>query len=240
MSKLQEFLQGHNIEVSEETVQKLNEMITSYGQTILEEANTQHEDEIAYLKEMANEYGESIFEIVNEQAEYAAQKFIEENKERLVETEQFKRMQGAFEAVLEAFESHGFNVNKNAAIDKAQALVEERSKAYDELFEEMKSLKSDLQSAQRQIVFMERTRDLAETQIEAAKNLLESVEFNSQEEFQQGLDLIIESVTRPAEPDTSDNVQVVETLTEEVVAPATKQVDPQVAKYLSAMRTHRR
>lgn len=239
MSKLQEFLQEHNIEVSEETVQKLNEMITSYGQAMVEEADTQHAEEIDYLKEMANEYGESIFEIVNEQAEFAAQRFIEENKERLVETEQFKRMQGAFEAVLEAFETHGFSVNKNAAIDKAQTLVEERSKAYDELFEEMKSLKAELQTAQRQIVFMERTRDLADTQIEAAQNLLESVEFGSQEEFTQGLDLIIESVTR-TEVETVEVPEVVETLTEDVVTPPARQVDPEVAKYLSAMRTHRR
>lgn len=196
MENLQAFLTEHNIEISEETVQKLNEMLTAYGESILAEAEAAHDEEVQVLKEAANAYGQEIVANVQEYADYAAQEFINENREKLVQTEDYQRMQAAFATILEAFETNGFTVNKNAAVDQATEKLNERSKAFDTLFEETKTVKSALEDAQRKIIFLEQTRELTDTQIEATKELLEAVQFDSQEEYETGLGLILETVTR--------------------------------------------
>lgn len=239
MDNLQAFLTEHNIEISEDTVQKLNEMLTAYGETLLAEAEAAHQDEIAVLKEAANAYGQELKESVEDYATYAAQEFINENREKLVQTEDYQRMQSAFNMILEAFEANGFNVNKNAAVEAATEKLNERSKAYDSLFEETKNVKASLEDAQRKIIFLEQTRDLTDTQIEAAKELLEAVQFDSQNEYEQGLGLILETVTRSEDNGNSGiDTSAPEVITEVVAAEAgstapEKVVDENVAKAMA-------
>lgn len=249
MSNLQEFLQEHNIEISEETAQKLNEMIVAHGESILAAAEEAHANEIAILKEAAHAYGQELQANVKDYAEYAAQEFINENREKLVQTEDFQRMQAAFNTILEAFEKNGFTVNKNAAVDEAMEKLEERSKAFDTLFEDTKKVQADLVEAQRKIIFLEQTRDLTDTQIEAAKELLESVQFDSQEEYETGLGLILETVTRSDDNGKDGNAidtSAPEVITEVVAATAAdaapeKTVEPAIAKAMDFLgRLNRR
>lgn len=239
MSKLQEFLAEHNIEISEETAQKINEMLSAYGEHILEEANEAHEDEISVLKEAANAYGQEILGSVQEYANYAAQEFINENREKLVKSEDYARMQSAFNTILEAFEQNGFTVNKNAAVDEATRKLNERSKAFDSLLEETKTVKSDLEDAQRKIIFLEQTRELTDTQIEATKELLEAVSFDTQEEYETGLGLILETVTRSDDNgDGGIDTGAAEVITEVKAADTAeviteKVVNPEVAKTMA-------
>ena len=188
------------LKLPEETVTgistMLSEALNKARQEGLAEAEAAHDEEVQVLKEAANAYGQEIVANVQEYADYAAQEFINENREKLVQTEDYQRMQAAFATILEAFETNGFAVNKNAAVDQATEKLNERSKAFDTLFEETKTVKSALEDAQRKIIFLEQTRELTDTQIEATKELLEAVQFDSQEEYETGLGLILETVTR--------------------------------------------
>lgn len=209
----------------------------------VEELKESHDEEISFLKEKANEYGaflmekanaygdhikETLTEKVKEYADFAIEQFIAENKERFVETEEYERMKGAFTAIKESFEHNGFDVREDLHAQELQQSLAESTDAYEKVFEELKEAKNEVESLKRTAILENATSDLAETQKEKVNELLENVSFDSLEEYQEGIALIVEQAKSQTVIVTGDDAPL-----REDVKPAGKTIDPNVARYLS-------
>lgn len=207
----------------------LKEMANEYGDMLKEKANEYGD----MLKEKANKYGayitESVTGKVKEYADYAIEQFVTENKERFVETEEYDRMRSAFDYIKEAFEQNGFNVREDAQYQEVQQSLVESAEEYEKVFEELQSAREEIESLKRSAIFEKATADLADTQKEKVNELLENVSFDSTEEYEQGLAVIVEQAMKgPTKVETDDLP-----LQEEVSLGGKKRVDPSVARYLS-------
>lgn len=210
----------------------------------VKELKESHEAEIAFLKEKANEYGdmlkekankygayitESVTGKVKEYADYAIEQFVTENKERFVETEEYDRMKSTFDYIKEAFEQNGFNVREDAQYQEVQQSLVESTEEYEKVFEELQAAKDEIEALKRSAIFEKATADLADTQKEKVNELLENVSFDSTDEYEQGLAVIVEQAMKgPAKVEVHELP-----LQEEVSTGGKKQVDPSVARYLS-------
>lgn len=170
------------------------------------------------------------------------EEFIKENMERIPDADKYNRMVSVFESVKHSFEVNGFDLDSNAALVESQEKynrLETLSEKMLNLFEETKakisslesqneSLNEALEEAQREVIFEQRSRDLTETQVEKAKALVESVAFNSREEYEEGLSMIFEQIGAPVSgaaglPD-SENLE------------EKKEKDPRIQGYLKELR----
>ena len=223
---------AHDIEVA-----YLKEQANEYGAFLKEQANEYG----AFLKEKANAYGESIKESVastlKEAADYAVDQFITENKERFVQTEQFERMQAAFDYIKEAFERNAFSVNEDLAVTELQESAKKAAAQYDALFEDFTAAREELDKVNRALLLERSTADLADTQKEKVNELLEAVSFDSFDEYKDGIAMIVEQAKAAAAPAVvvSPVVESQEgTLLENVEGKASKKaVDPSIAALMS-------
>lgn len=212
-----------------------------------EELKESHELEVAFLKEKANEYGEHLKEKANaygesikesvsvkmkEYAEFAVEEFIAENKERFVETEEYARIKSAFDYIKEAFEKNGFNVQEDAQVVELQESLQDSTAKYESLFEDLSAAKEELNNLNRTLILERAVADLADTQKEKVNELLETVSFDSIEEYKDGVAMIVEqakTVAAPAQIDLLDNKQQ-EVLTEQTKPK--KEVDSGIARFM--------
>lgn len=207
--------------ISTETFEQLATILQESVDAALEEQAAAHKAEMAELKEhvdnytafvaeAANEYAEglkesaegytgyvrdALMEEVKGYAEYAATEFIRENKERLVETEKFARMQAAFELIKESFELNGFPLEENAQAAKLEQDLKEAREAFENSIELVEQLKEEKKKADRELKLMEASIDLTLSEREQLRVLVESVDFSSDEEFDRGLGMLIEQVS---------------------------------------------
>ena len=216
------------LQISEETAAALGDMIAEAIKSAVdakeEELNEAHAAEVDLLKEYANGYGEHIRESiigkVKGYANYAVEEFIKENSEKFVQTEQFERQSAVLEQIKDVFESHGFSLNENRALDEANAEKAELSKSYETTLDALNEARASLEAADRQIFLLESTKDLTVSESEKAKELLEAVTFNSLDEYKKGVELIVEQVSKV------EVVTPVEVLNEEVIVDTTKPAKP--------------
>lgn len=214
-----------------EEVTMLKEKAEEYGTFLKEKANEYGD----YLKGKANAYGEHIMESVSgkmkEYADYAVEQFITENKERFVETEEYARMRSAFDFIKEAFEKNAFDVREDVAVVELQESLAESTRQYESLFEDMSLAREELDTLKRELILERATADLADTQKEKVNELLESVSFDSLEEYTDGVSMIVEQ----AKAATVIVVEKEEILKEETaqVSVSNKKVDDSVSAYLS-------
>lgn len=208
------------VEISDEFVDKLTASIeTAVAQRVEEqttEINKKAEEKIAAIQEelkevaaKANAYAEYVVEEmtqkVEDYCEYVIEQFVEENRAKLVETEEYCRMARALRAIREAFEVNYFQVNNTEPA--AQALedkLEESRKEFNNLFEQHRTLKRQVEEyskyvegENRKAVFESVTTDLADTQKERLSRLVEKAEFPSLESYREGLKLMVEEI-KPA------------------------------------------
>ncbi len=190
----------------------------------------------AYLKGKANEYGEVVKESVSEKmkeyADYAVEQFIAENKERFVETEEYARMRSAFDYIKEAFEKNAFDVREDAHVVELQESLTEATKQYEDLFEDLALAREELENAKRELILERATADLADTQKEKVVEMLEAVSFDSFEEYEEGIAMIVEQAKGVAEPAAPQEELLKENFEEEIPSNM-KKVDDSVASYLS-------
>lgn len=203
------------VEISDEFVAKLTASIeTAVAQRVEEqtvEIKKQADSEKAAIQEQldevvakANAYAEYVVEEmtkkVEDYCEYVIEQFVEENRAKLVETEEYCRMAKALRAIREAFEVNYFQVSSIEPATKAlEEKLEESRKEFNNLFEQHRTLKRQVEDyskyvegENRKAVFESATRDLAETQKERLTRLVEKAEFPTLESYKQGLEMMIE------------------------------------------------
>jgi hypothetical protein len=201
--ELKNLLEG--LELSEDTLVKLKLMIekaiqerTASLQEKVEDAKKEAELQIESIKVKADEYAQYVVQEISEKvdsyAEYVVEKFINDNKAALVEHQEYERMKHIFENIKRAFEDGLFKLDESSALQKMQEKLDEAAEAYNKLFEEMVTLKKQLEEQQFAIVFENLTRDLADTQREKISKLIENISFASIDEFKRGVELMIEEI----------------------------------------------
>lgn len=199
------------------------------------------ENELEYVKEKAEEYGqmlqekaeeygqfiaESTLEDASKYADYVVEKFVEEHQDSFIKESEYNRMKKAFDSIKESFESNMFSLDPSESDeeDSTETELKEAKEQYEKVFEELLEFKSKYNNLQKEILFEEKTKTLADTQKERVTALLESVNPKSLDEYGKSLDLIVTEVAKKTviteEVDHKDN---------EV---ETKQIDSKISTYL--------
>jgi predicted component of type VI protein secretion system len=108
-------------------------------------------------------------------------------------------MQNVFSMMKESFELNGFELNENKKADSLKEALDEVTSQYDEIFSELKESRDQLETVSKALLVEQAFSNLTETQKEKANSLLEGLTFNSSEDFEKGLESIVESVSKKAE-----------------------------------------
>lgn len=218
--------------------------------TQIESMTAEHTAQVASIQEKADEYAQYVVQEMTEKveayAEYVVEKFIEDNKQALQEGQEYARMQGVFESVKSAFEQAGFELTQVDKTDEHTAALEEARATYNELFTKHQSVLKENEEMQFAMVFESLTKDLADTQKEKLKSLIESVSFEGVAEFKRGVELMIAQISEGAASATEEQVEQetqVEEQSEEVVEVEGEQVEEQkqettasaMSKYLNVL-----
>lgn len=183
--------------VSEKT-QKINEEAEEYAKTM--------KDQLNEVTEKANAYAEYVVEEITKKVEdyceFVIEQFIQENKEKFIDIEEYGRMASTLHAVREAFERNYFQMSENPGQQELNRKLAESRSSFNALFEEHRKLKTQLENFEqfiekeaRQKVFDELTEDLAESQKEKIEKLIEQSNFKDIDGFKTGLSIMVEEFT---------------------------------------------
>ena len=235
-----------SVEISDEFVTKLTASIESaVAQRVVEETESiqrKADQKIKELEEKASEYesyaNEQIQEIndkatayaeyvveemtkkVEDYCEYVVEKFVKDNKAQLIEAAEYAKMVKVVKQIREAFESNFFQLNPEPANKSFEKQIEENKKAFNDLFEEHRMLKRQIEdysayvdSENRKVIFNRVTEGLADTQKERLERLIEKANFENLDEYESGIELMVEEFKQAFA--TSPKSQVTETKKEE-------------------------
>lgn len=170
------------------------------------EATESHEAEITDLTEKANQYAQYVVQEITDKidsyAEYVVEKFIEDNKQTLVESDEYARMKNVFESIKGAFEGAYFQLTPTDKTVELEGKLQEAKDSFNELFGKYQTLIKENEEMQYAMIFESLTKDLADTQKEKLKTLVENVSFDGPAEFKRGVELMIGQVTESSKSAT--------------------------------------
>lgn len=214
-----------NVEISDEFVTKLTASIeTAVAQRVVEETKAIQEkaeadkteleekaaeyeayanEQIKEITDKANAYSEYVVEEmtqkVEDYCEYVVEKFVNDNKAQMVETAEYARMAKVLKNIRESFETNFFQLDSAPAQQNLQKQVEESKQAFNELFEDHRTLKRQIseysnyvENENRKAIFNKITEGMADTQKERLERLVEKANFENLEEYEEGVNLMAE------------------------------------------------
>lgn len=220
-----------NVEISDEFVTKLTASIeAAVAQRVdeetkaiqekaeadkieLEEKAAEYEayanEQIQEVTDKATAYAEYVVEEmtqkVEDYCEYVVEKFVNDNKEQMIETAEYARMSKVLKNIREAFESNFFQLDPAPASQSLEKQIEESKKAFNELFEDHRTLKRQIaeysayvDSENRKVAFARVTEGMADTQKERLERLVEKANFENLEEYETGVALMAEEFKQVA------------------------------------------
>lgn len=232
-----------NVEISDEFVTKLTASIeAAVAQRVDEETKAIQEkaeadkaelvekaseyeayanEQIKEVSDKANAYAEYVVEEmtqkVEDYCEYVVEKFVRDNKAQLVETAEYAKMAKVLKNIREAFETNFFQLNPEPAGQNLEKQIEESKKAFNELFEEHRTLKrqiaeysSYVDGENRKSVFTRVTEGMADTQKERLEKLVEKANFETLEEYESGVALMAEEFKQASSKSNSSKTVVEE------------------------------
>lgn len=224
IEQLKDLLPG--VEISDEFVTKLTASIeTVVAQRVDEETREIHEkaeeyateikQEVESVKEKAAAYADYVVEEmtqkVEDYCEFVIEQFIKDEKQKLVETEEYCRMATVFRTVRDAFEKNYFQLEPTPANKAVEKQLSEAKHEFNALFEDHRQLKREVQdysnyveSETRNTIFENVTADLADTQKERLQRLVERAEFSTLESFETGLEMMVEELGYKDKPLTHE------------------------------------
>lgn len=238
---LEELETGLDSDALDKIVEAFDSAVKTCAQTLVEEEKGAGEgvSQSGALQESLQESRELLQEAKDEILRLQAivegniNDYLKEHSETLVESERYQRLSNALDQIKSAFESNGFVLNENAEYTKLESASERLLEQFIDQRDRNQSLESELQEAlnkieslEREAIFESKTSDLTDTQKEKARALVESVSFDSREEYESGLAMILENVGAP----------VVATLEESSVTVSKETKNPNMSKYLKELR----
>lgn len=231
------------VEISDEFVTKLTASIeAAVAQRVVEETQAisdkieaqkaeadakiaEHEkfanEQIQEITDKANAYAEYVVkemtQKVEDYCEYVVEKFVKDNQEKLVETAEYARMAKVLRNIREAFESNFFQLDPEPATQSVEKQLEESKKAFNELFEEHRTLKRQISQysdyvdgENRKAIFNKVTEGMADTQKERLERLVETANFGSLDEFEVGVTLMVDEFKQAIAKNSGGTPQVKE------------------------------
>lgn len=232
----------------EEATSALQEQIDAYSAYVIDEHKALQEQVEAYseyviaenedLTQKANDYAAYVVEEMTNKidayAEYVVEKFIEDNKQTLVESNEYARMKSTFETIKEAFEGAFFQLTPTDETKKLEGELQEAKSQYNEVFGKLQTVMAENEEMQFAMIFESLTKDLADTQKEKLKALVEHVSFDSVAEFKRGVELMIGRVkdepAQSADPLVESKEPVIVEEEDQKVTPASP-----MARYLNVL-----
>lgn len=192
--------------------------------------------EAQYKEELAEEIAstkEDLVEKVDSYLNYVVESWMEENKvavqnglrTEIAETFMNKMKDLFVESYIEVPES------KVDLVDELAGQVEELEEKLNSQTGESIKLSEELETYKREAIIAEATRDMAETQVEKLKGLIENVDFDDEESFKTKVATVKESFFK-----TETNSQVEEIMEDEAEADATVEVSSVMESYLNTIR----
>lgn len=186
-----------------EEAKKLEEQNKEFRAQIKEAAEAYIAERQELIKEAAEAYVEHRQEIFKEAAEAYVEKavseFVEAKEAEFVNLDLFNRMQTAFGMIKESFELNGFSIVENKKEEALKEAIAEVTSQYDEVYSLLKESQDSNETLQQEITVEKAFAKLTESQREKANRLLENLSFNSFEDFEKGLAVITESVSKKVE-----------------------------------------
>jgi DNA-binding Lrp family transcriptional regulator len=193
----------------EEETQAITDKSNAYGEYVREQAeqySAECKTQIDEISKKANAYADYVVDEmtrkVDDYCEYVIEKFVEEQKERLVETIEYTRMANVLNSIREAFEASYFTLSDEPANDSLKAKLEESNYNYNTLFEEHRQLKRQIENyseyvdaENRKNVFESATASLADTQKERLERLVEKANFPTLEAYKLGVSMMVQEIT---------------------------------------------
>lgn len=192
------------LEAEQSKYAALEEKISQYEEYVLAEQEELTESFVAekeQLMEQANAYSDYVVaemtEKVDAYSDYVVENFMTENQSALVETAEYNKMKSLFEKVKGAFEEANFALQENTQTptDPDQALVEELEtvkESFNDIFNQYQQVVKENEEMHFAIVFEHLTKDLASTQVEKIKEIIENITFDGVHEFKRAVELMIE------------------------------------------------
>ena len=185
------------------------------------EYETYANEQIQEISDKANAYAEYVVEEmtqkVEDYCEYVVEKFVRDNKTQLVETAEYARMSKVLRTIREAFETNFFQLNPEPANQSLEKQIQESKRAFNELFEEHRTLKrqideysSYVDSENRKAVFVNVTEGMADTQKERLEKLVEKANFETLDEYELGVTLMAEEFKQASSKSNSSKTHVEE------------------------------
>jgi hypothetical protein len=192
--------------------------------------------EAQYKEELEEEVSSTkseLVEKVDSYLNYVVESWMEENKvavqnglrTEIAETFMNKMKDLFVESYIEVPES------KVDLVDELAGQVEELEEKLNSQTGESIKLSEELETYKRESIIAEATRDMAETQVEKLKGLIENVDFDDEESFKTKVATVKESFFK-----TETNSQVEEIMEDEAEADATVEVSSVMESYLNTIR----
>lgn len=181
----------HIMEKAEEYGEMLIEKAEEYGEMLKEQFEAEKQQIIDKAEEYHQVVAEEQAENLEKYAQYVVEQFVDANKGKLIEERNFIRMQNAFNAIKETLQEHQIELEPT---DEYARLVEEaetRKTKYNELMGEYSALKEQMQKAEYSNILEGKISELADTQKEKVKQMLESVQFKDKDEYSRAVNLVI-------------------------------------------------
>jgi hypothetical protein len=184
--KLQRLLENKN-----EEIENLIEKGDKYGEYLHEQFELEKiellESKENHQSELADEFAENL----EKYSQYVVEQFVDSNKNQLLENRNFKRMQNAFIAIKETLQEHMIEIDPTDEYVKLTEEVELRTSKYNELMESYSKLSEKVKKTEYSTILETKITDLADTQKEKVRSLIESIETKDKDEFARAVNLII-------------------------------------------------
>jgi sulfur carrier protein ThiS len=219
--------------LSEEFKEKTSVIFEAAVKTKLSEEVTRLEEQ--YAEELAEEVDSIKTDLVGKvdsYLNYVVESWMEENKLAIQSGLRTEIAEGFMDKMKDLFTESYIDVpeSKVDLVDELASQVEELEEKLNSTTGDAISLAEELESYKRESIIAEASRDLADTQAEKLKDLLETVEFDSEETFTAKVTTVKESYFSKEIPEQIEESVVAEDAEEEV------EVSSMMEGYISALR----
>lgn len=180
----------------EERFKEVVEKANAYAEYVKEETNPEE------IIRIANEYAGYVVDYISGKVDaycdHIVEEFISEHEAMLIETHEFNRVVETLRTIKEAFETNFFALSEDTPNNKLVNELKETTTAYNTLFNKHTELQEQVEKyslyideCNRENIFERLTRDLAESQKDKLRTLVEKTQFETIENFEEGVKLMI-------------------------------------------------
>ena len=191
--------------------------------------------EAQYKEELAEEISSTkadLVEKVDSYLNYVVESWMEENQVAIQSGLRTEIAETFMDKMKDLFTESYIDVpeSKVDLVDELAESVEELEARLNETTQKVIDTTGELEAYKRDSIIRESSRDLADTQVEKLKSLVEDIDFEDEDQFSSKVKTVIESYFTKEIASSEEVEQIVED------ADSTVEVSPMMEQYLSAIR----